>query len=170
MNESHSKAVVKIMEGLGHRAQERVRKISGADRVGMLFAEIKDSDGEKSNEPGFRARVEQILYLARSGEAEKYYDFGVIQMALAVRAWDIWEKLWRDKHPDREEEWETGTDHALMRVWQQKVRELFIEHHQEKVLSLRMKDYIRRLFEGELDEAGAGDIASFFYKAFHEVY
>ncbi|MFH1038868.1 MAG: hypothetical protein V1789_09415 [PVC group bacterium] len=155
------------MKNLGRRAEGKVEKISRGGRVGMLFAEIKDADGDKRGEPGFRSRVELILYLARSGEAEKYYDFGVIQMALAVRAWDIWEKLWGEKYPDRGDEWETGFDHGLMRVWRDKVRRLFIEHHQEKVIPMKLDEYVTRLVEGDLDEETAGEIAFFFYKAFH---
>lgn len=168
MNEDHSQAVVRIMEGLGRREKVEIGRTSRGGRVGMVFAEIKDVNGKKSGQPGFRSRVEQILYLARSGEAERYYNFGAIQMALTVRAWDIWEKLWREKYPDRGDDWDTGSDHQLMRDWREKVRRLFIEHEQEKVISMGLEDYIVRLIEGDLDEATAGEIASFFYRAFHE--
>ena len=156
------------MENLGRREKGKIEQISRGGRVGMLFAEIKDANEGKNSEPGFRSRVEQILYLGRSGEAERYYDFGVIQMALTVRAWDIWEKLWREKYPSRGDEWDTGFDHQLMRDWREKVRRLFIEHNQEKVISMGLKDYIVRLIEGGLDEETAGEVASFFHKAFHE--
>ena len=168
---THSKEVVEIMEGLEDTAREKINRISTDGRVGVIFAEIKDQehrDGEKSDEPGFRARIEQILYLAKSGEADNYYEFGVIQMALTVRSWDLWENLWREKHPDRGDEWDVGIDHSLMKIWREKVRRLFIEHNQEQVLSMSTKEYKKRLAEGNLNVDTAGQIADFFYKAFHE--
>ncbi|MEA1926785.1 MAG: hypothetical protein U9N73_01150 [Candidatus Auribacterota bacterium] len=167
---SHSRDVVKIMEDLGRRARNKIERISADGRAGVIFAEIKDSEGNKTSKPGFRARVEQILYLARSGEAEEYYDFDVIQMALTVRAWDIWERLWREKHPDRVDDWDVGIDHSLMRIWREDVRRLFIEHHQEQVLVMKMREYKSRLAEGDLDKDTSRQIADFFYKAFHEVW
>ena len=166
---THSRDVVEIMENLEDTAREKINRISTDGRVGVIFAEIKDSNGEKSGDPGFRPRIEQILYLARSGEAENYYEFGVIQMALTVRAWDIWEKLWREKYPERGDKWDVGIDHDLMRVWREKVRLLFIEHQQEHVLSMSMREYKKRLAQGNLNVKTAGQIADFFYKAFHEV-
>ena len=90
-------------------------------------------------------------------------------MALAVRSWDVWEKLWREKHPDQGDKWDVGIDQSLMHIWREKVRRLFIEHNQEHVLSMSMREYKRRLAEGTLNVMTAGQIADFFYKAFHEV-
>ncbi len=157
------------MEGLGDTAREKIERISTDGRVGVIFAEIKDNGGDKSDEPGFRARIEQILYLAKSGEADNYYEFGVIQMALAVRSWDIWENLWRAKHPDQADRWDVGVDPNLMGIWREKVHQLFIEHNQGPVLSMSMREYKRRLAEGNLNVTTAGQIAAFFYKAFHEI-
>ncbi|MDP8236263.1 MAG: hypothetical protein P9M08_07750 [Candidatus Erginobacter occultus] len=165
---NNTSAVMKIMEGLAGRSRDKLARVSRGGRVGMLFAEIKDADGNRKGEPGFRARVEQILYLARAGEAEKYYGFGAIQMALAVRAWDIWEKLWREKYPDRGDEWERGYDHHLMRLWRERVRELFAEHHQERMIPMPLEEYVSRLLDGDLNEETAGELAAFFHKAFHE--
>lgn len=164
----HSRAAVRIMQRLGRRSRKRLEEAGRAGRVGMLFAEIKDADGGQKGEPGFRARMEQILYLARAGEAEQYYSFGAIQVALAVRSWDIWERLWREKYPDRAGEWETGYDHHLMRIWRERVRELFTDHHQEEVISIPLEEYVSRLLADDLDEETAGELAAFFHKAFHE--
>lgn len=166
---THSKKVVEIMEDLGDTAREKIKRISTDGRVGVIFAEIKDNGGAKSDEPGFRARIEQILYLAKSGEADNYYEFGVIQMALTVRSWDIWENLWREKYPDQGDKWDIGIDHSLMKIWREDVRQLFVEHNQEHVLSMSMREYKRRLAEGTLNVTTAGQIAAFFYKAFHEL-
>lgn len=163
-----SQSVVKIMESLSRRVRDQVDQTSRSGRVGMLFAEIKDTNGRRRGEPGFRSRVEQILYLAHSGEAEKYYSFGAIQTALAVRSWDIWEKLWREKYPDRGEEWVSGYDHHLMRIWRERVRQLFIEHHQQAAVVMSMEDYVTRLLEGDLDSDTAGELAAFFHQAFHQ--
>jgi len=165
---THSKEVVELMEFLEDTAREKINRISTDGRVGVIFAEIKDHDGKKSDEPGFRPRIEQILYLARSGEADNYYEFGVIQMALTVRSWDIWEVLWRDKHPDQGDKWDVGIDHSLMQIWREKVRQLFIDHNQQHVLSMSMREYKKRLAEGNLSIKISGQIADFFYKAFHE--
>lgn len=167
MKTDHSQAVVKIMESLAPRARGKVEQARRFGRVGMLFAAIKDADGEHPDEPGFRSRVEQILYLARAGEAEKYYSFWAIQMALAVRSWDIWEELWREKYPDRGDEWENGYDHHLMRIWRRRVRQLFIEHHQKEAVGMTIKDYVSRILDGDLDPATAAELAAFFHKAFH---
>jgi len=164
----HSQAVVKILEKLSSGARSKVERARRWGRVGMLFAAIKDAGGGDGEEPGFRARVEQILYLARSGEAEKYYSFGAIQTALAVRSWDIWEELWRAKHPDRGDEWETGYDHHLMRTWRQRVVRLFVEHHQAPAARMSVEEYVSRLLESGLDEETAGELAAFFHKAFYE--
>ena len=166
---THSKEVVEIMEGLEDTARDKIERISMDGRVGVIFAEIKDHDGKKSDEPGFRPRIEQILYLARSGEADNYYEFGVIQMALTVRSWDIWERLWREKYPDQGDKWDVGIDHCLMEIWREKVRQLFIDHNQQYVLSMSMREYKKKLAEGNLSIKVAGQIADFFYKAFHEV-
>jgi hypothetical protein len=168
-DQTRSSEVVEIMEDLEDTAREKIQRISTDGRVGVIFAEIKDNGENKSDEPGFRARIEQILYLARSGEADNYYEFGVIQMALTVRSWDIWENLWREKHPDQGDKWDIGVDHSLMKIWREEVHRLFVEHNQEHVLSMSMREYKRRLAEGNLNITTAGQIAAFFYKAFHEV-
>jgi hypothetical protein len=164
----HSQAVVKIMEGLAPRARSKVEQARRFGRVGMLFAAIKDADSEAGDEPGFRSRVEQILYLARAGDAEKHYSFGAIQTALAVRSWDIWEELWREKYPDRGDEWETGYDYHLMRTWRQQVVRLFDEHHQAAATRMSVKEYVSRLLESGLNEETAGELAAFFHKAFRQ--
>ncbi len=168
MKSDHSRAVVKIMESLAPRARDKVDQARRFGRVGMLFAAIKDADGETGDEPGFRARVEQILYLARAGEADKYYSFGAIQTALAVRSWDIWEELWRETYPDRGDEWETGYDFHLMRTWRKRVHRLFVEHHQEEAVGMPMAEYVSRLLESGIDERTASELAVFFHKAFHQ--
>ncbi len=164
----HSQAVVNIMEKLARRSRGKVEQARRWGRVGMVFAAIKDADENGGGDPGFRARVEQILFLAQAGEAEKYYSFGAIQTALAVRSWDIWEELWREKYPDRGDEWETGHDHHLMRIWRQRVVKIFVEHHQAAAARMSVKEYVSRLLESGLDEETAAELAAFFHKAFHE--
>ena len=162
----HSGAVLSLIDKLARRARPIAQLGRMSGRAGMLFAEIRNEREKDESGPDLRARIEQILYLAQNGEAEKYYDFGVIQLALLIRAWDQWEQLWRKRHPELEEDWELGGDRILMRKWRKKVRELFVEHHQDQVMEMDRGDYVQRLIDDGVEPEIAGEVADFFYRAF----
>ncbi len=162
----HSGAVLSLIEKLGKRVRPIVQMARRSGRAGMLFAEIRDEKENDESGPDLRTRIEQILYLAQNGEAEKYYDFGVIQLALMIRAWDQWEDLWRKRHPELKDDWELGGDRTLMHDWRRNVRQLLIEHHQEQVIEMDREVYIERLIEDGVDPNLSREVADFFYRAF----
>ena len=166
MKSGHSGDVLSLIEKLGRRVRPIVAAARRTGRAGMLFAEIRNERDEEEKGPDLRARIEQILYLAESGEADKYYDFGVIQLALLIRAWDQWEELWRKRHPELGDHWEVGGDRTLMRQWRERVRRLFIKHHQEAVLSMDRDEYVKRLCRDGVAPDLARETADFFYRAF----
>jgi tRNA-binding EMAP/Myf-like protein len=93
-------------------------------------------------------------------------DFVAISAALYFRAWDLWERLWVGKHPDRADESQTGEDFDLMPVWRAKVRDLFAKHHMAHVLDMDPQAYMDKLMAEGLDQ----DFAVLFTETFFDVH
>ena len=85
-------------------------------------------------------------------------DFVAISVALYFRAWELWERVWTAKHPDRADDWETGEDFDLMPVWRAQVRDLLAKHHMAHVLDMDPEAYMDKLTTDGLDPETAIDV------------
>ena len=109
------------------------------------------------------AFAEAHVYQAKAGVDPFAGDprgFFLLQCAMAIISFRIWEDLWNEKHPEQFGQAWDAADFALMPVWREKVRTMITECGQQCVFAMTAEEYQVRLFDAGADEETAKELVS----------
>ena len=155
-----------LLANLAERSGQLVSQLSRepeAYRIAGRLCRLADVEAGDLAEQKAIAFAEAHVYQAKVGVdafADDPLGYFLLQCALAIISFQIWEDLWNETHPERfGQVWE-AVDVALMPVWREKVRTMITECGQQAVFAMTMEDYQAKLFDAGADEETTAELVT----------